>query len=545
MNYSKSLKFGTYARLIGLIAILFTGYGIFNTYQINKHNEKNNNELIKLFSLIEGSSKLVISSDSAGIQRVDRLQAISPQNVNAIKEVLIEQSVSKISEYSKNLADSANRNSNTLILWAGVLTLFSIIFTFWGLTEIKDKLNHVEDVLAKAENKVTKQDIKTDDSEENITNEKAKDQKDGIDNIILLKIKEEVKLAFYEKEIQAISDSDINSSDTLKKADNLIAKIEDDILNQNIKNSLLYKVYLFEGNHYYNTEQYNKAIEYYSKTLDSGAGSKDIYLNIGNAYHFTQDKVSAIDNYQKAIEIDTENKELYFRRGMIYSDLGDKDAALNDFAKAIDIDVNYIEAYFYMADVYLSLSKYEYALDNYNKIIELNPSYTAAYFNRGNIYYRTGESELAKKDYTKVIELAPNYKEAFYNRGKIYMQTGLFNLAVDDYTKAIKLDPEYKKAYNNRGNIYAQLNINSLAVSDFSKVIELDPSYKKAYIGRGIVFARENDIEQALHDLNKAKEINEDSDLELKNSIDIIIEKLEIQRSQNMRIISDEDCLEE
>jgi len=544
MNDNKSFKFGTYAWLIGIIAILFTGYGIFSTYQINKNNDKNNAELLKLFNLIEGNSQFVVSTDSTGMQKIDRLQVISPQNVDVIRNIIVEQSVTRIAEYSRSLTDTANKNNNMLILWAGILTLFSIIFTFWGLAEMKDKYKRVDAFLKDNENKTS--DPITEKRIEEIIEEKIiSDKKEEIDNTILLKIKEEVKLTFYEKEIQNVLTLDVNSPDIITKTNNLITQIKNDELPEDNQLGLLYPLYEIRGDFYYHSEDYILAIDNYTKALDIRTDNCNIYFYTGNSYYNTGNKDLALYSYTNAIGLDNENYELYYHRGKVYTDLGEKEFALNDFTKVLGLNPGHTEAYYCRGEIYSGLNRYEFALNDYNNVIELDPYYTGAYFSRGNIHYRLGDTELAKKDYSKVIELNPKYKEAFFNRGKIYMQTGLYNLAVEDYTKAIELDPGYKKAYNNRGNIYAQLNMNSLAKNDFAQVIKLDPLYIKAYISRGIVYAKENNIEKALADLNKAKFINEDNDLELKNSIDIIIEKLQIQYSQNMNRFNDEDSLEE
>lgn len=59
----------------------------------------------------------------------------------------------------------------------------------------------------------------------------------------------------------------------------------------------------------YNNGEYNKAIEYYQRILDSGQHSEEVYFNMGNAHYKLENIGPSIYFYEKALLLDPNDAE--------------------------------------------------------------------------------------------------------------------------------------------------------------------------------------------------------------------------------------------
>ena len=63
------------------------------------------------------------------------------------------------------------------------------------------------------------------------------------------------------------------------------------------------ETFLEQGNHFYQKQQYDKAIESYSKVLNEGYESAELYFNLGNAYYRKGSLGYAILNFERALKL--------------------------------------------------------------------------------------------------------------------------------------------------------------------------------------------------------------------------------------------------
>ena len=77
--------------------------------------------------------------------------------------------------------------------------------------------------------------------------------------------------------------------------------------------------------------------------------SADDYFEIAFACNEKEDFDCAIENYTKAIELDTDYAAAFYNRGSAYYNKEDYDQSLKDFDKAIELDSNIEDTYIYRA----------------------------------------------------------------------------------------------------------------------------------------------------------------------------------------------------
>ena len=207
------------------------------------------------------------------------------------------------------------------------------------------------------------------------------------------------------------------------------------------------------GQNYLLSEEYDKAIEDFSKVIDGDliAGASPL-SGRARAYSALEEHDKAIKDFSKAIRIiskDPEDEkglcEAYNLRGLAYNASDEHDKAIRDFTKAIRID-----------------------------------AYFGIYYNRGRAYLEKGSLDKAIKDFTQEIADTPDDPEYFYYRGLAYFKKGKLGKALDDLDEAIRLNPYDADTYQLRGEIHQGLKEEEKAQADFKEakdILALEAKY--------------------------------------------------------------------
>ena len=160
--------------------------------------------------------------------------------------------------------------------------------------------------------------------------------------------------------------------------------------------------------------EYHKAVEYFSRAVDSGAIPSDklflVLVSRGNAHFGENDLEKAQEDYDRAISLNPGYAEAYYNRGNLHCLLRHFDLALADYDKAISLTGNDANAHNNRAAVWQEKGNYQSALANYNRAIAINPNEPLFYANRGRLFDSVGDDALARADYLQAKELDPSIK---------------------------------------------------------------------------------------------------------------------------------------
>lgn len=255
---------------------------------------------------------------------------------------------------------------------------------------------------------------------------------------------------------------------------------------------------------------YSEAIADYNKAIELNPNFGIAYNNRCRAYNAVKDNEKALVDCNRALELEPDEAVIYTSRGIVYADLGDYQRALDDLDESLGKDPEYAFGFNSRGSVKFDLGLYDDALEDFEKAIELDPNYASAYGNRGIVFYALGESEKALADYNQAIALDAKLATLYYNRGIYYQDRDDLNKALADYNQAIELDSSYSFAYNNRGNIYLKRDDYDRAFADYNQAIQEDPLNAIAYSNRGVVHRERNEDDLALVDYNQAIELDPD-----------------------------------
>lgn len=462
MGINKITNIRIYFIVICFLGILFVGYGVFNSYLIVNQSKENNEVLVKTIESLRNEHNLNLNVDTLKSRQI---------GYKDIEELLIQQSITRLTSYSDNLAETASSNNNTLILWATVLTLLSIMFTFLGLVELKDRLKKVD-----------------------IAKEKL--------NEISESNREESKLATYRFDFMTISqEKELLLS--LNRIDVLIHAVNSDkSLKLESKEGILEQIYSHKGQLLYSLKYYREALNAYNNVISLNPNNLGVLINRGNTFSELELYDSAISDYNKIIELNTGFALAYYNRGKVFSKKKMFPEAIEDYETTIKLNPDFYKAYNNLAFIYRKQNQLDLALDYCNRVIWRNSSFVDSFINRAHIYHDRNQLDLALADYEMIIQLDSGYKKAYNSLCVVYGKLGQYDLALKNANKLIGLDPNFVDAYVNRGLIYAEMAQFDLAIKDYNKVEEIGKPSIPMHFNRGSLYIKMQEDELASKDFN-------------------------------------------
>ncbi len=181
----------------------------------------------------------------------------------------------------------------------------------------------------------------------------------------------------------------------------------------------------------------------------------------------------AIQDFTKAIDLGFNKPDAYNNRGLAFLYNGDFKLALDDFNSAIGKDSNFAEAYTNRATVNIEIGEFDDALLDLRKSIEINPNNISTYYEMGRVFYKKKDYQEAIVNFDKCIKLGLRNSKVYYNRGNSYFKLGNFKKAIEDYTKCISLDSNDTEALNNRAVAYENLGLHEKAKEDRKRIAKI------------------------------------------------------------------------
>ncbi|WP_231465068.1 MULTISPECIES: tetratricopeptide repeat protein [unclassified Pedobacter] len=207
---------------------------------------------------------------------------------------------------------------------------------------------------------------------------------------------------------------------------------------------------------------------------EQNPNTADAFYTLGTKYYAEQQYDLAIDNYTKAIVLSPKFANAYLNRGVCYKKKEQYTEAFADYAKVIQLNPKEPAVYKNQGIIYEIQKNYELAVTNYTKAIELGgKEYQDLYIYRGNMYCDWEKPDLALADFQTSVKLFPQDATGYNNIGYVYSIKENFTQAITNYTKALELDPKYLLSYIGRAYCYDAIGSTKLADLDRKKYSDL------------------------------------------------------------------------
>ena len=337
------------------------------------------------------------------------------------------------------------------------------------------------------------------------------------------------------------------------------------------------KRYYYNGEIYFNREEYAQAIFEFQKAVEIDQDFKgahrfagEAYLNLGDLekaekgakdalqidqnYELAQELLEkikrkhkeygdnyrnrkayteALKSYQHAIRIDDNYKNVYNNLGMVYSEMNEYSKAIRAYQQAISIDERYQVPHNNLGMVYHKIGEHAKAVNSLKCAIVINPDYQTAHHNLAFIYFEMGNLQDASKTVVEASRLDTNnqntlrllkdIQHAYSKQGRDYFRRGDLAAAEISAKEARTLDPNYqpahkllddiKRAYYERGLGCVENGVYTEAISVFQKAIEIDLAFKEAHYSLGEAYLKLGDLEKAEKSARDALDIDRNDEL--------------------------------
>jgi Tfp pilus assembly protein PilF len=137
------------------------------------------------------------------------------------------------------------------------------------------------------------------------------------------------------------------------------------------------------------------------------------FNNRGLTYFETQQYEKALSDFDRTILLRDDYPDIHYNRGVVYYSLKRYDEAIQDYNIALKQNPKFSKAYNNRGNVYHLLGKYNEAIADYNSSIEYNPQFGKAYCDRAGTYFTIQKYKEALADASKALELGYNVDSRF------------------------------------------------------------------------------------------------------------------------------------
>jgi tetratricopeptide (TPR) repeat protein len=272
---------------------------------------------------------------------------------------------------------------------------------------------------------------------------------------------------------------------------------------------------------YSNKGNYNKAIEFYERSLDiclkthgnQHTSTSSIYNNLGLIWRYKGYFKKANDYHIKSLEIDLKihgdqhpsAAQCYSNLGIICCEIGKHNDSIDYFEKSLAINIKVhgehhpevSKNYNNLGNVYAEILNNQNALEYYEKSLminlkiygEENPSTGRSYGNLGSIWKDKGDYNKAISYYEKSLPIElkaygdnhPATARTYSNLGCVWSDKGELDKALEYYSKSLDIflklhgeeHPETAIVLNNIGNVYQIKNDFIIATEYYVKAYDI------------------------------------------------------------------------
>ena len=155
------------------------------------------------------------------------------------------------------------------------------------------------------------------------------------------------------------------------------------------------------GIYYEQKGQFDKAIRYYSKTVQLAPMFPNPYINLGNVYHKKKEYYKAEKFMRKALSLNPRSALASYNLGNILRQAGKIQEAIGAYKRALQLNPRYIESANNLANIYFKAKKYPEAIQYYKQALFIDPTFAMSYYNIGLAQAQLGRSAKAIQAFEK------------------------------------------------------------------------------------------------------------------------------------------------
>lgn len=248
-----------------------------------------------------------------------------------------------------------------------------------------------------------------------------------------------------------------------------------------VASSCYSQIYFEEGRTAFVSYDFDKAIEFFSKSIESKQNLGRAYLFRGASKLFLHQVDEALKDLDQSKQFDSADNILNYYYGNLYLYKGEPALAIAYYDKAILKDPKDAVSYSERAQAKFHLNNFKGCIADEDAAIALDSSNENFYAIRGFAKVKLKRYKEAVIDLNNSLWLKPNEK-AYTWRGLVWSFTNQHEKAIEDYTKALDYGSTDKEVYCYRGIAYSNVGKKAEACSDLKKSYELGFAEALAFI---------------------------------------------------------------
>jgi tetratricopeptide (TPR) repeat protein len=206
---------------------------------------------------------------------------------------------------------------------------------------------------------------------------------------------------------------------------------------------MLGRVYSNMAEEYYKLKDYDAALNFYRKAMESeGCDEATLYnyYDVSFVSGRVEQAAGYLDGYVKK---NPYSKEGWYCLGCAYRDLTLYEKAADAFEFAIAIDKNYVDAYVALSQTQDFMGRTSEAVTTMIRVLDYCDDKAKVYRTIGNLYAREANYDTAMAYFKKAIDENPHDAEGYASLALCHMELGDRATALSMIRRAVSLDERY------------------------------------------------------------------------------------------------------
>jgi tetratricopeptide (TPR) repeat protein len=205
-----------------------------------------------------------------------------------------------------------------------------------------------------------------------------------------------------------------------------------------------------------------KQRELFQKMVEAFPNDERAHNLLAGNYFGQEDYQLAIEEYSKAALINPDFSQPYNQLGYAYRFLDNYSEAEKAFKKYIELIPNDPNPYDSYAELLLKMGKYDKSIEAYRKALEQDPNFVASHFGIATNLNMLGKYQDARKQLQELYEMARNDGErraAYFAMSVSYVDEGKTDAALEEQNKAFALAEKINDPASMGGDLVVMGNI--------------------------------------------------------------------------------------
>ena len=265
-------------------------------------------------------------------------------------------------------------------------------------------------------------------------------------------------------------------------------------------------LYALVGMEYLFLDQFESAIIYFKKCLESDISDYSALHNIVYCYDFLNQHTEAIDYLNIFLNTNPYCEVGWHQLGRQYFTIKDYTKANAALDFAIISDDTFVGAYLEKGKVLEKLKQYEEAIENYKITLALDDPTSFALLRIGQCYAKLDEEDLAVQFFKKAIDEDALLDKAWIGITKFYMKRLNYQKALYYINKAVIIDGDNAAYWKLYAAVNKRLNFLEEAERGYKQSLELGNFELITWLNRTDVLITLGDHDAAIFNLLQASE---------------------------------------